>query len=619
MANYEARIRVIKEENINIANNTSFITVAFEFRRTDYQFSWWNKYTSGTNAPYWKISVDDQSTGNIYFTFDWKIPAGQWKEVGRRSFTVRHTENGSKTVNISGYVWFGSGIACESLSVRSQATLKTIPRASTIKSVVGDTIGGEMKVTGEIHSSSFTHTLWYKVEKSDWINVPWNFTIDMSMCNFIPNSTEGTLQLCLRTMQGNTQIGGDQYKNVKVKVPSNVVPSINEVAISEADTNLAKQFSIFVQTKSRLNIKTAASGTYRSTIKSISVECESGKYNGDHITTSEINSSGTLPIIITVMDSRGRTASLTKNISVAPYHAIQILEFSAKRCSIDGVENDEGTNLNLKANFNIAPIENTNTKSYVIELSKDGGRSWTQIAQGSVYAFNGSKIAKNVVSLDFTYKIRLKVSDFFSSMQVEVQVGTSFSLIDFNATGKGIAFGKASEKNAFEVALDSEFNKPVQFKATINGHKFQDLAKIEHQNEMNFVPPNYNDDIHVNYTTSDDSSSGQINAYKFRNGSRGFSDIWAKEFCDQNGKGVFATLNNLINQIGGAVFQSQAHIPNNQRPTGFSGYCRFIKIGNAVPGKGGGGDTYYIMIDSGKNLYAGVQLNGGANISWRKI
>lgn len=621
MARYEGRMRLISETNINIANNTSYVTVAFDVRCVD--SNWWPWNQNG-NA-YWKITVDGQTSGNVYFSFKWSLQAGQWKEVARKSFTITHTANGSKTINMSGYVFLD--VTPSSISGSGSATLQTIPRASSIGNISGNTIGSQMTININSHSNSFTHRFWYKMGGSNWIEVTVpagsssiTFTPTMNLCSQIPNSTSGTLQLSLRTMQGSAQIGADQNKNVTAYVPSSIVPSINNLSISEAVSGISQQFNSFVQGNSKLRVTTSSGGSYGSTIKNVAIECDGRKYNGADITTEVINASGQVAIKTIVTDSRGRTTTLTKNVTVIEYHGIQILGFAAKRCAPDGTEKDDGISLSLGINFKIAPVGNKNTKNYVVEIQKDGNaNSWTQVANGSVYVLNGNIVAKNVVDQDFTYKVRLKVSDYFSSVQVENQIGTSFSLMDFNASGKGIAFGKASEKDAFEVDLNSEFNKPVQFKSTINGHNFRDLAKIENTNEMNFVPPNYNNDIHVNYTTSDGSSSGQINAYKFRNGSKGFSDIWAKEFCDQNGKGVFATLNNLVNQIGGAVFQGQANLPNNQRPTGFSGYCRFIKIGNAVPGKGGGGDTYYIMIDSGKNLYTGVQLNGGANISWRKI
>ena len=61
MANYETRIRLISETNVNVANNTSYVTVALDFRRTDYQYY---GYNLDGNA-YWIIKVDSLSTGNV--------------------------------------------------------------------------------------------------------------------------------------------------------------------------------------------------------------------------------------------------------------------------------------------------------------------------------------------------------------------------------------------------------------------------------------------------------------------------------------------------------------------------------------------------------------------------
>lgn len=465
MARYEGRMRLISETNINIANNTSYVTVAFDVRCVD--SNWWPWNQNG-NA-YWKITVDGQTSGNVYFSFKWSLQAGQWKEVARKSFTITHTANGSKTINMSGYVFLD--VTPSSISGSGSATLQTIPRASSIGNINGNTIGSQMTININSHSNSFTHRFWYKMGGSNWIEVTVpagsssiTFTPTMNLCSQIPNSTSGTLQLSLRTMQGSTQIGADQNKNVTAYVPSSIVPSINNLSISEAVSGISQQFNSFVQGNSKLRVKTSSGGSYGSTIKNIAIECDGRKYNGADITTEVINASGQVAIKTIVTDSRGRTTTLTKNVTVIEYHGIQILGFAAKRCAPDGTEKDDGISLSLGINFKIASVGNKNTKNYVVEIQKDGNaNSWTQVANGSVYVLNGNIVAKNVVDQDFTYKVRLKVSDYFSSVQVENQIGTSFSLMDFNASGKGIAFGKASEKDEFEVNLVAEFLKQAKF------------------------------------------------------------------------------------------------------------------------------------------------------------
>ena len=88
---YESRVRVISETNIDSANNTSYITVAFEFRRTDRYYYGYNR----TGDAWWSIGCAGQGSGAQYFTYDWNIPQNTWHEVGRWSFTIPHNADGS--------------------------------------------------------------------------------------------------------------------------------------------------------------------------------------------------------------------------------------------------------------------------------------------------------------------------------------------------------------------------------------------------------------------------------------------------------------------------------------------------------------------------------------------
>ena len=95
---YESRVRVISETNIDSANNTSYITVAFEFRRTDRNYYGYNR----TGDAWWSIGCAGQGSGAQYFTYSWNIPQNTWHEVGRWSFTIPHNADGSKAVYMKG-------------------------------------------------------------------------------------------------------------------------------------------------------------------------------------------------------------------------------------------------------------------------------------------------------------------------------------------------------------------------------------------------------------------------------------------------------------------------------------------------------------------------------------
>lgn len=49
------------------------------------------------------------------------------------------------------------------------------------------------------------------------------------------------------------------------------------------------------------------------------------------------------------------------------------------------------------------------------------------------------------MSLDSSYDIRLTVKDYFATIRSAFEVPTAFTLLDFNANGRALAFGKVSE------------------------------------------------------------------------------------------------------------------------------------------------------------------------------
>jgi len=63
---------------------------------------------------------------------------------------------------------------------------------------------------------------------------------------------------------------------------------------------------------------------------------------------------------------------------------------------------------------------------------------------------------------DTSYDLRLTVKDFFGTYTALTEVATAFTLMDFNASGKGLAFGKVSEEeNGMEIDMPLSINQYV--------------------------------------------------------------------------------------------------------------------------------------------------------------
>jgi hypothetical protein len=144
---------------------------------------------------------------------------------------------------------------------------------------------------------------------------------------------------------------------------------------------------------------------------------------------------------------------------VVAYTAPKIISFQGFRCLADGTENYEGTYLSASVNFSVSPVNNKNTASYTIDYKLQTATTWTALTSGSVYALNDTIIsASGAFGVDNSFDIRLSVTDSFGTVRSTFEIPTAFTLLDFNKSGRALAFGKVSE-----LAEGVEFGLPAFF------------------------------------------------------------------------------------------------------------------------------------------------------------
>ena len=394
------------------------------------------------------------------------------KTIKTGTTTIPHNADGTKTFSFSfsqviDITWSGSWIG--TVTGSGSGTLNTIPRATTpVLSPSTVAMGSSLTITLNRATSSFTHNLTYSfggasgtIATGAGTSATW--AVPLSLANQIPNATSGTGTIICKTYNGSTLIGEKSVSFVAT-VPASVVPTITNVAITEAVTSpdIATQFSNFVQYNSKANVVTTAAGIYGSTITTYVVTLRDNSdnllatYHGANVTTDILQISGTVKIGVSVTDSRGRSASVSYNKTVLPYEIPKILGFSAFRSDASGNANYEGTNLKITVNFNIATVNNLNGKYYEILYKVKGATSWAgTIASGNIYTRNESFNTSGITfSGDNAYELRLNLYDTFKNTAVNFDIPTAFTLCDFRSTGKGIAFGKVSEADRMEIAMD---------------------------------------------------------------------------------------------------------------------------------------------------------------------
>ena len=428
---------VISESSVSIANNTSVVTAKLYYYGNGVSYNYNSK--PGT------IVIDGTSYSfSASFT---KSTSAQL--LATKSKTVTHNSNGAKTVSCSAS--YTTGVSIGTLSTSASKALTTIPRVSDLSlnktSVPAD---GTTTViaTATKKSSSFTDTITVKLGSySKTVTSGTAFTIPASWINAIAG-TSATATVTVTTKSGSTTIGTKSV-NLTVTVPSTVVPSISSVTVAEAVTAVQAAFGsgIYVSSLSKLNVDITAAGIYGSTISSIKTTFDGITYTGAEFQTAAISKAGTLTMSVTVTDSRGRTKTTTKNITVYGYSAPMITNISCV---------SSGTSTIVTVDGVVSPVAvgsaNKNTKTLTIGYKKSTASAYGGTTTVTIPAASWTFSVSNTFSLDsrtITYDFEAKLKDKLSTATEHGTTGVP--VISRLAGGGGVTLFKEAEEEGFWV------------------------------------------------------------------------------------------------------------------------------------------------------------------------
>lgn len=411
------------------------------------------------------------------------INAYQSKKLGSHGVTVYHNADGTKQFSISAehnfdITWNGSYVGNVTLS--GSAWLNTIPRATTpVLSNSNPVMGTAITINLPRASDSFTHYVYHDFYVGSWTQINttavgtslgWTVPLE-EYAQRIPNSASGGGRIQVDTWNGGTFIGS-KIVNFTANVPSFAIPTINTATVAEAVAGLAAKFGAYVQFKSKLAISMAASGMYGSTISSYKITANGTTYNAASATTNELVASGADNVIFEATDSRGRKATQTVAITVVAYSQPSVLSIGASRVDASGASDDEGIYAKVAFRTVIAPVNNLNDKLLEIKMRKVGTESWTTAySDSTAYAYDTFQLLVGFDG-DFAYDIQVTVTDYFSGTNpatLSTTLSTAFTLVDYFAGGKGLAFGKVANKNGFENALKTWFTGGIETVALPTG------------------------------------------------------------------------------------------------------------------------------------------------------
>jgi len=381
-------------------------------------------------------------------------------QAGNNTFTIY---NPNATASAKGY-------AENYLQWTAVTITVNYEEAASVPTVSANTVdmGTAVTISTNRASTVATHTLTYSfgsatgtIATSVGDSVSW--TPPVSLASQIPNATTGTCTITCSTSVNST-VTGTKTCTLTLSVPASVVPTVSAITCSEANTAVSAYFTVYVQGESKLNVSVSAAGSYGSTITSYRTTVGDATYTSQSFTSGALTKSGSNTITATVTDSRGRTATLTKNISVTAYSKPTIRDVVIERCNADGsAAQRDGSNVRVNAVVKTTGIQSKNVGSCCIQYRLTSSTAWSTSTTEVITLSNYATAINNLV-LDETfdplasYDVQIVLSDKLYAISHMVTISTKQVVLDLLSDGTGIAFGKVAESSG-----KVEFGWPVEF------------------------------------------------------------------------------------------------------------------------------------------------------------
>lgn len=457
----------------------------------DLKFSWWvisQSIENNHTVIGWKTELVSGSDGRIQHNYErpWNITVNgetysgmadinvanwQTKQLASGTTTIPHNADGSKTFSYSFSqrtdITF-SGVFIGAVTGSGSGTLDTIPRKSSLSASNG-ILGTAQTLTVTKQATNFTHTIKYQCgnksgticDKSSATSVSW--TPPNELAEASPSLNYVSVTLTITTYNGSTSVG-DSSVVITCDIPytSTFVPVL---AHTSADAmGYASKYGAYVQGKSSVKIDITTYGAYGARISSCRTIFDGYSYTEQSFTTDAIKAYGTLPITITVTDSRGRTTTVTQDISVLRYEHPKVTSLRAFRSDEDGNSAPGGAYLAVRFNSDVKSLNNKNKAMFAVSYKAINATSYEPI---DVDKYNGTYTVTDgllVVPADAntSYEFLFSVYDDFHTT-TKSTTGSSakkvWSLLKKNNEIVGMAFGKTAEfENVFDIGWPVKFS-----------------------------------------------------------------------------------------------------------------------------------------------------------------
>lgn len=358
----------------------------------------------------------------------------------------------------------------------SASSVKTLGGSviSSVSAFTADAATAKITMSVTVYNTSYTHTLVIKNGTTTVLTIT-GLTLANGSNTVTLNATQRSTVLAamssvksytgtftLTTYSGTTQIGDSSSKTATVQTTSaNSSPTFTAFTHEDSNTTavgVTGNNQIYIQSISSLKLTlTTATAKNGATISSYSVVAGSKTASGTTttITVGTIADAGTVPVIVTAIDSRGYTTAVTVNITVLEYESINITAYSMRRVN----EVEDATQVEIGGT--ITPVEvdgeNKNSLRYLYyrykKTSDDSYSSYYSLTSSTEYdddSFNFSSEEWLSLNADYSYYVQFLVTDKLTSDTVTITVPQGTPLLAFRR--KMVGVNKREPAAALDVA-----------------------------------------------------------------------------------------------------------------------------------------------------------------------
>lgn len=447
-------VEQVSHDNRDIANNSSRVRWRATVDR-DGGYRTWN----AENGSVLSVWLNGSSVYNSNLSFETE---GNETTLASGEVTVPHNSDGTKTMSVWASFDANNGIH-GNITISTNYTFDKIPRSSQISSLEGNrNLGSLHTVIFDRKVSSFTHQVWYRVFGSDWIDLGKNhttsvsFTPQLDLARYLPKTSSGTMDICVRTYNGTTQIGSDVYSNGwYFKIPDSVKPTFSNISLIETNSAVKQIMSgnNFLQIMSNIQVNfNNAAGAYGSTVEAFHAELVNRNQviskNGDKL--GMMNFSGAATVRAWVTDSRGKSSTVQEvQINVIEYYAPSI-SFTIQRtrqnpATLQALRNAKvapisvgGQQKNfMQITFSVTPL---NTENYV----EDRGPATATFSSISLLTNSAANLG-GTYGADKSYVIKAVIRDRFTSAASSSTIATEKVVLNYDKDGR-LGVGKVVEQ-----------------------------------------------------------------------------------------------------------------------------------------------------------------------------